>query len=211
MRSTLPRNVLALFSAVVASAALAQLPDSSAHWKSTIEVNGGEGAGPMQAEIWMTGGKLRMKTQVLGMTQNFLRSGNTIYQWTDGQKSGVKMSAAQGAASGASADYAVRIAEYRTKGRKTGAESLDGHPCEIYELSLPIAPGRTRKETVWLASDLHDFPLQVISESEGRRITSRNRDVSFTTPIPDAVMVLPADVLFRDLAEVLPRSQAPRR
>lgn len=211
MRSAFPRSVLALFSAVVASSVLAQLPDNTAHWKSTIEVNGGEGAGPMQSEIWMKGGRLRMKTQVLGMTQNFVRSGDTIYQWTEGQKSGMKMGAAQGASSGASADYVGRIAEYRTRGRKTGAESLDGHPCEIYELSVPIAPGRARKETVWLASDLHGFPLQVIAESEGGRITSRNRDVTFTTPIPDAVLAIPPDVLFRDLSDVLPRGQMPRR
>lgn len=213
MRSTILRSVLALASASAAAVGMAQLPEGAAHWKSTIEVQGGgggEGAGPMQSEIWMKGAGLRMQTRVLGMRQDFVRTGETVYQWTEGQKSGMKLRAATAARSGAPTDYAARISEYRTKGRRIGSETLDGHPCEIYELSSPLGPGRSRKETVWLAADLHNFPLQIVAEAEGSKFTVRNRDVSFSAAIPDALLAPPSDVLFRDLAEVMPKSQAPR-
>ncbi len=210
MRSKVRPAFLAFAALLAAAAGRAQLPQGIAHWKSTIEVqggSGGEGAGPMPAEVWVKGGSLRTQTKVLGMTQDFVRSGNTIYQWTEGQKSGMKMSAAMGARAGVPADYAARISEYRAKGRRTGGESLDGHPCEIYVLTIAETAARSRKETVWLATDLHGFPLQVIAESEGSRITSRNREVSFPSALPDDLFIPPPGVQFRDLSEVMPRSQ----
>jgi len=191
-------------------AAFAQLPGDSAHWRSTIEVEGGNqpGIGPMQSEIWLKSGIMRTKMQVMGMTRNMLKSGDTMYQWGEGEKMGMKFNAAVQQRQGPSGDYANRIAEYRTKGKKTGSEKIDGHPCDIYELTSS-RNGRDHKETVWLATDLNNFPLKVISESNGTRVTTRNSDVEFKASIADAMMKPPADVTFQDMSEMMKGMRPP--
>jgi outer membrane lipoprotein-sorting protein len=195
-------------------AAFAQLP-GSAHWKSTIEVEGGnqQGVGPMQSEIWLKSGIMRTKMQVMGMTRNMLKSGDTMYQWAEGEKTGMKFSAAVQQRQGPSGDYANRIDEYRTKGKKTGSEKIDGHPCDIYELTTSRSDGHDRehKETVWLATDLYNFALKVISESNGTRVTTRNSDVEFKASVPDAMMKPPADVTFQDMSEMMKGMRPPRQ
>ena len=209
MHTRWPRRIVVVLAGLAfATCARGQLPDGTAHWKSTIEVEGGPAAdvGPMQAEIWVKQGKLRMQTQVIGITQNFVKSGDTMYQWTEGQKNGMKMATAVAGRASASGDYATRIEEYRTKGTKKGSESVDGHACDIFELSSNSPAGAgvgVRKETVWLARDLHNFPLKVISEANGSRITSRNSAVSFQASVPDSMLAPPADVEFRDMSEMI--------
>jgi hypothetical protein len=196
---------------LIAAAATAQLPNGTAHWKSTIEVEGdaAAGVGPLESEVWTKPGKLRMQTQVLGMTQNLFKSGDAIYQWIEGQKNGMKMNAALGGRAAATGDYASRIDEYLSKGKKVGSETIDGHPCDIYELTVDTAPGGPRKETVSLATDLHNFPLKVVAQSAGTKITSRNRNVSFSTTLSEAAMAPPKDIDFKDMSEMLKGMQPP--
>ena len=193
--------------------AAAQLPGDSAHWKSVMEVEGGNQAavGPMQTEIWLKSGKVRTKMQVMGMTRNMVKTGDTMYQWAEGEKTGMKFDTAgpQRRGGAGAGDYANRIDEYRTKGKKTGSEKIDGHPCDIYELTTAGREGRERKETVWLATDLHNFPLKVISESNGTKVTSRNSDVEFKAAIPDSMWKPPADVTFQDMSEMMKGMRPP--
>ncbi|HEY6146227.1 MAG TPA: DUF4412 domain-containing protein [Thermoanaerobaculia bacterium] len=192
-------------------AAFAQLPGGSAHWKSTMEVEGGNqpGVGPMQSEIWMKQGAIRTKMLVMGMTRNMLKSGDTMYQWGEGEKTGMKFSTAVQQRPAPAGDYVNRIDEYRTRGKKTGSEKIDGHPCDIYELTTQGKSGQDRKETVWLATDLQNFPLKVITESNGTRVTSRNSDVELKPSIPDAMMKPPADVAFQDMSEMMKGMRPP--
>ena len=188
---------------LVAGAGLAQ--PSSVHWKSTIEIEGGRqpSPGPVQAEMWLKQGKVRTKTSMMGMTMNMVRAGDTVYQWNEGEKNGMKMSAvvAQRQPGG---DYANRIDEYRAKGKKICAETIDGRPCEIYVLTTAAtSAGGARKGTAGLASDLHYFPVKVVSESDGTKQTTRNRDIQWNAAIPDAMVTPPADVEFQDMAEMM--------
>jgi len=198
---------------LVCAPAAAQLPGDSAHWKSVMEVEGGNQAavGPMQTEIWFKSGNVRTKMQVMGMTRNMVKTGDTMYQWAEGEKTGMKFdTAVQQRRGGAGAgDYVNRIDEYRTKGKKTGSEKIDGHPCDIFELTTAGREGRERKETVWLATDLHNFPLKVISESNGTKVTSRNSDVEFKAAIPDSMLKPPADVTFQDMSEMMKGMRPP--
>jgi len=215
-QSPLPGFVVAaavLSGFLVCAPGAAQLPGDSAHWKSVMEVEGGNqaGIGPMQSEIWLKSGNMRTKMQVMGMTRNTVKTGDTMYQWAEGEKTGMKFSTAvQQRPGGAGAgDYANRIDEYRTKGKKTGSEKIDGHPCDIYELTTAGRQGRERKETVWLATDLHNFPLKVIAESNGTKVTSRNSDVEFKAAIPESMLKPPADVTFQDMSEMMKGMRPP--
>lgn len=197
--------------AASAAVALPEIPGGTAHWKSIVEIEGGtrEGMGPIDSEIWLKAGRMRMQMRVLGMTQNVIRIGDTTYQWIEGQKSGVKL--AGNPEDRASGIYANRIDEYRTKGKKTGSETIDGHACDIYELTTTAKDGRVRKETLWLAGDLRSFPLKVIEESGGSKVTSRNSEVALGKDFGDAIVTVPADVEFRDMAEVLKNMQPPKQ
>ena len=198
---------------LLAGAVLAQAPAGSMHWKSTIEVEGGnqQGIGPMQSENWMKQGSMRSKMQVMGMTRNMLKAGDTVYQWADGEKTGMKFNTSVQRREGPSGDYVNRIDEYRTKGKKTGSEKIGGHPCDIYELTTQGKSGREHKETVWLATDLSYFPMKVISESNGTKVTSLNSDVELKAAISDSMMKPPADVAFQDMSEMMKGMGPPKQ
>lgn len=198
----------------VAGTAPAQAPADSVHWKSTVEIEGGQqsqGVGPMEAEIWLKKGSMRSKMVVMGMTRNVVKSGDTMYQWAEGEKKGMKFNASVAKRQGPGGDYANRIEEYRTKGKKAGTEKIDGHPCDIYELDVPAPEGRGRTEKVWLATDLRNFPLKVIVEQGGMTVTSRNRDVDFSTRIPDSLLTPPPDIEFQDMSEMIRGARPPER
>ena len=115
-----------------------------------------------------------------------------MYQWAGGRRDGdeVRHGGQQRRGGAGAGDYVNRIDEYRTKGKKR-PEKIDGHPCDIYELTTAGREGRERKETVWLAKDLQNFPLKVISESNGTKVTSRNSDIEFKAAIPDSMLNRP--------------------
>ncbi|MEO8432208.1 MAG: hypothetical protein ABI592_11915 [Acidobacteriota bacterium] len=183
-------------------------PIGSGHWKSTIEVEGGQrDVGPINAELWMKQGKFRMKNTVMGMNMNLLHANETTWQWSDAQKTGMKFSSAAGPRQ-QGADYASRIDEYR-KGKKIGSEKLDGHPCDIMEVTTAGGPGGDRKETVWLANDLRGFPVKVIMEANGTKTTSHNTEIDLNASVPDSLLTPPSDVQFQDMSEMMKRGMPP--
>ena len=98
-------------------------------------VGGPQGDMTTESELWMKEKKIRVKTKAMGMNVNVVKSGDIVYQWQEGETSGMKMSTAMRRRGGASMDSLEKIEEVRTKGKKVGAETVDGHPCDIYEYS----------------------------------------------------------------------------
>src|SRR6266511_3222443 len=102
---------------------------SSAHWKSKSEMSGGpQGDMTTESELWQKEKKLRIKTKAMGMNMNVVKSGDFVYQWQEGETSGMKMSTAMRRRGGASTDYVEKVEEVRAKGKKVGTETVDGHP-----------------------------------------------------------------------------------
>ena len=183
-----------------AAAASAQKFDA-AHWKSQISVEGSREAGrtPSESEIWMKSGKMRMKTNAAGMSMNMLKLGDDFYTWTEGQGTGMKMNTATQRSNRPGSDYVNRIDEYRTKGKKVGAETVDGHPCEIWEYTDEHgAHGR-----YWLAQDLKNFPIKAVVESAGSKITYHNTDIQIPATISDSMLAVPSNVRFQDMSEMM--------
>src|SRR5215467_3780716 len=107
---------------------------SSAHWKSKSEMAGGpQGEMTTESELWTKDKKVRVKTKAMGMNINIVKAGDFLYQWQEGETSGMKMSANMRRRPGASTDYLEKVEEIRTKGKKVGTETVDGHACDIYE------------------------------------------------------------------------------
>jgi len=176
---------------------------TSAHWKSKVEIEGGRaGSGrmPSDYEIWFQSGKTRMKANAAGVAMNMLKVGDDLYTWADGQTTGMKMNvAAAQRQNRPSQDYVGRIEEFKSKGKKVGSETLDGHPCDIYEYDAEHGShGR-----YWLARDLHDFPVKALIEQNGVKVTYHNVEIEVPASVPNSMMEVPKDVEFRDIAEMM--------
>lgn len=189
--------------ALMFAGALAAQPLGSVHWKSKTEIVGGpQGDMASESEMWMKDKKLRMKTTVMGMNMNIVKSGDTLYQWQEGQTSGMKMSSTMRRRGGPSADYAGKIDEIRAKGKKIGAETVSGRECDIYEYNEATGEG-TGKQTYWLARELKNFPIKVVNETGGMKVTILNSDIDLKASVPDAMLAPPADIKFQDMSEMM--------
>jgi hypothetical protein len=180
----------------------------AAHWKSQVEMDGGRAGArmPGEYEIWMKGDRMRMKAEAAGVSMNMLRQGDYMYTWSEGQTSGMKMNVAASQRSQRSnSDYVNRVDEYRTKGKKLGTETLDGHPCEIWDYTDQY--GNHGK--YWLAGDLKFFPVKAVIESPGSTVTYHNTDIQIPAAISDDMMALPKGVDFQDMSEMM-RGERPK-
>jgi hypothetical protein len=196
--------------ALVCGGMLAAQPIGSAHWKSKTEIVGGpQGDMTTESEMWTKDKKLRMNTTVMGMNMNIIKSGDVMYQWQEGQTGGMKMSASMHRRGGPSADYVGKIDEIRAKGKKIGTETIAGHECDIYEYS-EAAGERPGKQTYWLARDVRNFPIRIVSETGGMKITTLNSDIDLKASVPDSMLEPPADVKFQDMSEMMKGRPAQR-
>lgn len=172
----------------------------NAHWKArTVIEGGGQGDLTAESEMWTKNEKTRIKSQVRGMTSHMIIVGDTIYQWIEGQPSGMKMP--KGAkASSSSPDYVSM--DIRTKGRKIGTETIDGHVCDVYEMETNDQ-GQRVKHTGWLMRDKSAFQAKWVTESEKTKTTSMMRDVEVPANVPESMMTPPANVRFQDMAQMM--------
>ncbi|MCS7090497.1 MAG: hypothetical protein RMN51_12780 [Verrucomicrobiota bacterium] len=66
-----------------------------------------------------------------------------------------------------------------------GEETVDGHPCRKEQVAVTLANGRRAEVTVWSATDLQGFPLQIQTSDKGDTVTFRYRKVRFAEPGAD--------------------------
>ena len=92
-----------------------------------------------------------------------------------------------------------KIDELRAKGKKIGNETVDGHSCEIFEYSESGQErGASWKRTFWLAKDLKNFAVKVVTETGGTKTTMLNHDVDLSATVPDSFLIPPDGVKFQD-------------
>jgi hypothetical protein len=198
----------------------------SAHWKSTVTVDGARpGEALQEAEIWLSGGRMRIDERgTESEATHVVVTGSGVFIWVDGRAEGVRVSPALAARGRPMHSFVARAAEIRARGKKTGEEKVDGHPCDVFEFESR----EEGKGSYWLARDLGDFPVQAVLESRvflpgsGRpvameRVRYRNRDVRLGDRVPAGLLEPPAGVAFQDASEIFlnrgrpgPRSPATR-
>ncbi len=194
--------ILAIAAVTLAGGLRAQ-PFGSAHWKSKTQMEGGpQGDVTTEAEIWMKEKKIRMKMAIMGMDMNMVRTGDFVYQWPDGQTTGMKIPTTVRRRGGASADYVSKIEDVRAKGKKVGTETVEGHPCDVYEYEETAERG-PQKEKYWLAKDLKNFPVRYQAQTGDTKITTTNSDIDLGASVPDSMMTPPDSIKFRDMSEMM--------
>jgi uncharacterized protein DUF4412 len=203
------RAAVALLAAMATAAVTRAESFVSAHWKSKFEIEGNrQGPSSGEYEIWTKGGKMRMKGEMGKVTMNMLKISDDLYTWTDGQGQGMKINvAAAKQQNRPSHDYIHRIEEFKSKGKKVGSETLDGHPCDIYEYDAE----KGNHGRYWLARDLRDFPIKAVVEQNGMKVTYHNVKIEAPAMVADSMMEIPKDVEFQDLSEMMKGMQRKER
>jgi hypothetical protein len=183
---------------------------SSVHWKSRSEMTGGpQGDMTTESELWMKEKRVRVKTKAMGMNMNVVKSGDFVYQWQEGETNGMKMSTNMRRRGGASTDYVEKMEEVRTKGAKVGTETVDGHACDVYDYTETAGERGPVKQKYWLARDLKNFPVKVVSETEGMKITTTNSNIEIGASVADALVTPPENVKFQDMSEMM-KNKSPK-
>jgi hypothetical protein len=67
---------------------------------------------------------------------------------------------------------------------KLGRETVDGHACDKYKVTLTDDKGAKQVATVWNATDLKDFPVQIQMTAENTTLIMKFRDVKLSRPEP---------------------------
>jgi hypothetical protein len=78
------------------------------------------------------------------------------------------------------------VAAYQKKPRLNkialGKETLDGHPCVKHRVIVSDGKGVKSESTVWNATDLKDFPIQIMTKEKDDTVVIRYRQIQFTKP-----------------------------
>ena len=210
MKTRLSKRAAIGLAALLLGSALEAQAISSGHWKSKGRMEGGpQGELNTESELWMKEKKVRIKTKVMGMEMNVVKAGDYVYQWQDGQTSGMKMPANVRRRGGASLDYLEKMDEIRSKGKKVGTETVEGHSCDIYEYTESPSEAESAgqrgpmKGKYWMAKDLKNFPIKTVMETGDMTITTTNYDIDLKASVPDALLTPPETVKFQDMSEMM--------
>jgi hypothetical protein len=63
-----------------------------------------------------------------------------------------------------------------------GKETLDGHPCVKNRVTITNDKGAREESTVWNATDLKDFPVQIMTKENDDTVVIRYRQIQFAKP-----------------------------
>src|SRR5688572_3272184 len=63
-----------------------------------------------------------------------------------------------------------------------GKETLDGHPCVKHKITFTSEKGGKEEFTVWNATDLKDFPVQILAKQNEDTVITRYKQVQLTKP-----------------------------
>lgn len=72
--------------------------------------------------------------------------------------------------------------EPKLQRRSAGKETLDGHACAKSDVTLTSPNGVKEELTVWFATDLKDFPVQVLIKQGDGTVITRYKDIKLTRP-----------------------------
>ena len=70
----------------------------------------------------------------------------------------------------------------KTEATVLGKETLDGHACVKKRITATDDTGATSAFTVWNASDLKDFPLQIVTKEKEDTVVIRYKEVKLAKP-----------------------------
>ena len=95
-------------------------------------------------------------------------------------------------------DYPQYLQERHAE--RIGAETVDGHPCEIYRFTDPEIQGIS---TAWVWTE-KQFPIKMELDGTGGKTLVEIQNVQLGAAIPDEAFQLPAGVQVMDMGNMMP-------
>jgi hypothetical protein len=145
----------------------AKLPPYTATQVQYVAGRGGE----MRMKIMKAGGKFRM---------DLSPELQTIYRWDQNRaynlmgKNCVYVSAQKATMLPSPLEL---ITGTNVKRKALGNETVEGHPCNVEEVTLTSIRGEVIKSKVWLAQDLRGIPVKIESQTDHGAIAAYYRDI----------------------------------
>ncbi len=97
-------------------------------------------------------------------------------------------------------NYLEALARYQA--HRVGAETIDGHPCDVYEWTTPEGTSR-----VWIWTE-QKLPIRVeVKDPQGRMVISIISDVQLEVPAPASLFELPPGVSVMDTDSLMQNVQ----
>ena len=87
--------------------------------------------------------------------------------------------------------------------QRIGAETVDGHPCEVYQYTDPETGG-TVTVSVWTEKQ---FPIKTEFDGASGKTLVEIQNVQLGAAIPDAAFQLPTGVAVMDVGNMIPMGQ----
>ena len=72
--------------------------------------------------------------------------------------------------------------DFKIETTELGKETVDGHPCVKNKAVVTDDQGNKHESTIWNATDLHNFPVKIETQEQGRTMTMLFKDVKLTKP-----------------------------
>lgn len=79
-------------------------------------------------------------------------------------------------------DKAALTKEVKIATTALGKETIDGHPCVKNKVAVTDDKGKTQEMTVWNATDLKNFPVQMEMEEKDSTILTKFKNIQFAKP-----------------------------
>ena len=144
----------------------------------------------MTSKVLLKDEQFRIESAVEGMTTYIIKNRSGLYQYVPAQGVAMALTAlspGQGAVQH-SEDYLVYLKERNAK--RLRAETVDGHPCDVYEFD---DPGSHSTTTAWVWTERR-FPVKLEMDGVEGRVTVEISNILLGAGIDESVFQLPAGV-----------------
>lgn len=84
-----------------------------------------------------------------------------------------------------------------------GQETIDGHPCVKWKVTIAEASGKQHEVLVWEATDLDQFPVQTRVEAGDSTMVTKFRDIRMAKPNPNLFEVPPGCKQYQSIQEMM--------
>jgi outer membrane lipoprotein-sorting protein len=185
------------------------IPYASASWdQKSVSVSSGGETTTVDQTVMFKGKKMRMdgvttvKDGGKVANQLMIMTDKVMYVINKDEKSGTKFSMNSAMNPEKSKTEA---AKYRKYAKKTGSETVNGTPCDIYAYSFPVDGSKADGEKLdikeWRAKD--GFVIKTVSEIKGTEVTTVISNIKKNPVLADRLFEVPADVKMIDMDNLM--------
>ena len=158
-----------------------------------------QGTQVVNSKVIMKDEMFRVEAMVEGQETVTLRTPKGTYTYLP--KEGMAMKVPELSPSQRPVEHADDYQQYlkERQAQRIGAETVDGHPCDIYRFTEPSAGGTV---TAWVWTE-KQFPVKMEIDAPGGKVLVELTNIQLVIPIADNVFELPAGVQIMDIGALM--------